>query len=133
MHEPDLCSTLSTRLFSLQTFWWALITITTVGYGDMVPLSTPGKVMGGLCAVCSILILALPISIIGSNFSLYYAHAQARLKLPKKSRKAIVGVASVLKQQAEETTYSNNSDEETGSKNSLPADGGVYVGNYCKR
>ena len=42
------------------------------------------------------LISALPISISGANFSLYYRHAQAKLKLPKKPRKVLIGAANSL-------------------------------------
>lgn len=70
-----------------ESFWWSLITMTTVGYGDMVPKTTPGQIIGGACAICGVLMVALPISIIGSNFNLYYAHAQARLKLPRKKNR----------------------------------------------
>ena len=83
-----------------QAFWWAMVTITTVGYGDITPITTFGKIFGALCAACSVIITALPISIIGSNFSLYYAHAQARLKLPKKARRALVGAAHALVSQS---------------------------------
>jgi len=80
----------------LASFWWAIITITTVGYGDDVPTTPTGKVFGALCAALSIIITALPISIIGSNFSLYYSHAQAQMKLPKKSKRPMVGAANAL-------------------------------------
>ncbi|EDO45172.1 predicted protein [Nematostella vectensis] len=70
-----------------ESFWWSLITMTTVGYGDMTPRTWEGKIIGGACAIFGVLMVALPISVIGSNFSLYYAHAQARLKLPKKKTK----------------------------------------------
>lgn len=69
------------------SFWWSLITMTTVGYGDMTPNSWAGKIIGGVCAIFGVLMVALPISVIGSNFNLYYAHAQARLKLPRKKNK----------------------------------------------
>jgi len=65
--------------------------MTTVGYGDLTPQTWPGKIIGGACAVCGVLIVALPISVIGSNFSLYYAHAQARLKLPVKQHRLVLG------------------------------------------
>lgn len=86
MHNED--STFTSVPIS---FWWCLITMTTVGYGDMTPQTWPGKVVGGACAVCGVLIVAMPISIIGSNFNLYYAHAQARLKLPMKQRRLVLG------------------------------------------
>ena len=73
-----------------ESFWWSLITMTTVGYGDITPNTWLGKIIGGACAVCGLLVVALPISIIGSNFNLYYAHAQARLKLPRRKNKVLL-------------------------------------------
>ncbi|KAL9951739.1 hypothetical protein ACROYT_G044463 [Oculina patagonica] len=72
-----------------EAFWWAIITMTTVGYGDMVPKTIPGRIIGGVCAIFGVLIVALPVSVIGNNFSTYYSHAQARLSLPKKKRRLI--------------------------------------------
>ncbi|XP_015778295.1 PREDICTED: potassium voltage-gated channel subfamily A member 1-like [Acropora digitifera] len=72
-----------------ESFWWAIITMTTVGYGDMVPKTVPGRIIGGVCAIFGVLIVALPVSVIGNNFSTYYSHAQARLSLPKKKRRVI--------------------------------------------
>lgn len=73
--------------------WWAIITITTVGYGDSSPITVAGKIFASFCALASIIITALPISIIGNNFSLYYSHAQAKMKLPKKSKKQVISNA----------------------------------------
>ena len=64
--------------------------MTTVGYGDTTPTSTGGKIIGALCACSGVLILALPVSVIGSNFTLYYSYAQARLRLPKRKQPALV-------------------------------------------
>lgn len=49
--------------------WWTMVTVMTVGYGDMVPVTTGGHFMAAISMVCSIVIMALPISVIGANFS----------------------------------------------------------------
>ncbi|XP_075258124.1 potassium voltage-gated channel protein Shaw-like [Convolutriloba macropyga] len=67
-------------------FWWAVATMTTVGYGDLVPKSYPGKMIGFLCAVAGVLTIALPVPVIVSNFASFYQHSQARKKLPKRRR-----------------------------------------------
>lgn len=49
--------------------WWAIATVTTVGYGDVVPISTPGKVLGGIVMLMGYGLLALPVGIIASAFA----------------------------------------------------------------
>jgi len=49
--------------------WWCIVTILTVGYGDMYPVTTLGRLVATLLMVCSLIVLALPITIIGSCFS----------------------------------------------------------------
>ena len=44
----------------------------TVGYGDYYPRSTLGYLLAGLSMMCGILVIALPITVIGSNFSAIY-------------------------------------------------------------
>lgn len=80
------------------SFYWAVETMTTLGYGDIVPRTMSGYIIGCACAVCGLLMLSLPVPIIVSNFTLYYTHAQAKMKLPKKNKNILVGAANALKE-----------------------------------
>ena len=59
-------------------FWWALITMTTVGYGDYHPKSPMGYLVGSACALTGILFIGVTIPVIVSNFMMYYNHAISR-------------------------------------------------------
>jgi voltage-gated potassium channel len=50
------------------SLWWAVATLTTVGYGDVFPVTIGGKVLGGLVALLGIGLVALPAGIISSGF-----------------------------------------------------------------
>ncbi|MDX1606018.1 MAG: ion transporter [Candidatus Competibacterales bacterium] len=49
--------------------WWAMATLTTVGYGDVVPMTALGKFFGGCITVIGVGMVALPAGIIASGFS----------------------------------------------------------------
>lgn len=52
--------------------WWSVITMTTVGYGDYFPTTTFGYFIGIACAINGLLVLALPVAAIASNFATFY-------------------------------------------------------------
>ncbi|KAI5609042.1 potassium voltage-gated channel subfamily G member 1 [Silurus asotus] len=54
------------------TYWWAVITMTTVGYGDMVPRSIPGQVVALSSILSGILLMAFPVTSIFHTFSRSY-------------------------------------------------------------
>lgn len=55
------------------TFWYVVITMTTVGYGDVIPRTPLGKLMGAACAFIGlILLLCLPTPVFVSNFVRFY-------------------------------------------------------------
>merc|ERR1719494_893531 len=60
--------------------------MTTVGYGDYYPVTAIGQIVGIMCAICGLLMVALPVSVVATNFSIYYSYAKARIKLPPKKK-----------------------------------------------
>eukprot|EP00803_Ostreobium_quekettii_P005278 evm.model.scf_37.4 EVM.evm.TU.scf_37.4 scf_37:23689-31797(+) len=62
------------------TFWWCMVTLMTVGYGDVVPVTIAGKAISGILMLFSLLILALPISVIGTNFTQRWMDYKERIK-----------------------------------------------------
>eukprot|EP00003_Mantamonas_plastica_P013922 TRINITY_DN2418_c0_g1_i1.p1 TRINITY_DN2418_c0_g1~~TRINITY_DN2418_c0_g1_i1.p1 ORF type:complete len:461 (-),score=118.25 TRINITY_DN2418_c0_g1_i1:1429-2775(-) len=51
-----------------ETFWFTLVTLTTVGYGEISVLTPTGKIITGIAMMCGVVIIAFPITIIGTNF-----------------------------------------------------------------
>jgi voltage-gated potassium channel len=52
-----------------EAMWWAIITLTTVGYGDAVPITPLGKIVASITALFGLVMLALPVGIIATSFS----------------------------------------------------------------
>ena len=69
--------------------WWSIITMTTIGYGDMTPNSFPGKIVGVMSTVVGIVVLSMTASILGTSFQQYYILAITQLKIPPKKPTAV--------------------------------------------
>ncbi|WP_439575958.1 cyclic nucleotide-gated ion channel [Phreatobacter sp.] len=67
--QPDKFATIPDAM------WWAVITLTTVGYGDVYPVTPLGKLLAGMAAILGIVMLALPVGIIATAFA---QHIQRR-------------------------------------------------------
>ena len=68
--------------------WWSVITSTTVGYGEVVPESIIGKLIGAAASVVGIIIVSFTASVIGCNFEKYYSVAITQLRIPAKNSTA---------------------------------------------
>ena len=49
--------------------WWAVVTLTTVGYGDVVPMTTGGRMLGGVVMLFGLAMFALPLGIVATAFA----------------------------------------------------------------
>ncbi|MGB0207798.1 MAG: ion transporter [Candidatus Puniceispirillaceae bacterium] len=63
-----------------ETLWWSLITLTTVGYGDVAPITAIGKVIGGITAFMGVCVVALMTGIVASAFSSQVSRRQDLLE-----------------------------------------------------
>ncbi|KAM3827497.1 voltage-gated potassium channel KCNC1-like isoform 2-T2 [Vipera latastei] len=66
-------------------FWWAVVTLTTVGYGDVYPISLVGRMIGACTALCGVLTIIIPIPFFCIKFQGYYDAVMIKEK--RKSKK----------------------------------------------
>eukprot|EP00755_Sulcionema_specki_P037574 Sspe_Gene.23023::Locus_8878_Transcript_1_1_Confidence_1.000_Length_1735::g.23023::m.23023/K04885/KCNB1; potassium voltage-gated channel Shab-related subfamily B member 1 len=60
------------------TMWWSIVTLTTVGYGDMYPTTEWGKLVGGITMMAGLLVIGFPVTVLTSVFQEVCAEHEAR-------------------------------------------------------
>ena len=100
------CPRIESLFFSIpHTLWWGVVTLTTVGYGDLTPKCPPGKLAASVSMVLGVLFMAMPIAIVGNFFTLSVerrAAAKQRALLEKHRLIEVAGATSETLRQIHE-------------------------------
>ncbi|KAL4629931.1 potassium voltage-gated channel subfamily G member 2 [Arapaima gigas] len=92
------------------SYWWAVISMTTVGYGDMVPRSIPGQVVALSSILSGILLMAFPVT------SIFHTFSRSYLELKEEQSRS-----SRQKPDSQDSTKSQNSEDSQETDSSFPA------------
>jgi len=88
------------------SFWWVLVTITTVGYGDMYPITPLGYAVGAMTIMFGAVVLTLPVGVIGTTFSQSFEKFRTEQNLRRLlDEQASIGEASETPTESEPMTY----------------------------
>lgn len=80
--------------------WWAVITLTTIGYGDVYPVTGLGRLLGGFIAIIGIGIVALPAGILASGFSEEIQQRRARKMARRKKERRCPHCGRAIEEEA---------------------------------
>jgi voltage-gated potassium channel len=80
-YQPEIFSSIP------HTMWWGVATLTTIGYGDMVPITMYGKLFGSIVALIGLAMFALPAAILTSGFTEHMREEKLKHEMRKAVRK----------------------------------------------
>ncbi|KAI6183408.1 Potassium voltage-gated channel protein Shaker [Aphelenchoides bicaudatus] len=112
------------------SFWFVMATITTVGFGDLVPTTVYGKIVGSCCSLIGVLTLALPVPIIVANFKHFYRQECRLAALYAQNVQDMEDIEAAKEQQikVEELAAATNINNSTTKMHSTQ-NGGVIINN----
>lgn len=84
----------------IAAFWWAIATLTTVGYGDVYPVTVWGKIISGIIALLGVGLVALPTGIISSGFIEELETKNDNINKRKRIKKVQKGIRKLNKRRA---------------------------------
>eukprot|EP01062_Namystynia_karyoxenos_P012351 TRINITY_DN1443_c0_g2_i1.p1 TRINITY_DN1443_c0_g2~~TRINITY_DN1443_c0_g2_i1.p1 ORF type:complete len:1477 (+),score=323.44 TRINITY_DN1443_c0_g2_i1:73-4431(+) len=82
------------------SLWWALVTMTTVGYGDVTPRTALGKAINSMAMMFGVLFFAMPIAIVGAEFTKALDDQAQRAQMRQMQRVAYAGSGSLRELQS---------------------------------
>eukprot|EP00811_Abedinium_folium_P018167 NODE_2708_length_2160_cov_15.199213.p1 GENE.NODE_2708_length_2160_cov_15.199213~~NODE_2708_length_2160_cov_15.199213.p1 ORF type:complete len:558 (-),score=145.33 NODE_2708_length_2160_cov_15.199213:359-2032(-) len=75
-----------------ESYYWALATMTTVGYGDVTAITENGHTMSNIAMLCGVLVLAMPVSVLGPQFQETFAKVKNELDEESRQQEAALCV-----------------------------------------
>ncbi|XP_069121420.1 potassium voltage-gated channel protein Shaw-like [Argopecten irradians] len=94
-----------------ESWWWGIITMTTVGYGDVVPKTAIGRILGCICALCGVLSLSITVPVFVNTFVTLYqiSNIHNRYLKPKQNQVSPTTVTIVTQQSDKQNSSEINS------------------------
>jgi hypothetical protein len=100
----------------IHSFWYVIVTVTTVGYGDLFPTTPLGKFVGSLTILNGIIVLAMPIGVVGTNFSSEYYKVVEEKKHRTRLKQQLDTLAAAEEEQDAALTEVDDEEAAEGSK-----------------
>jgi len=102
-----------------KTMYWAIITLTTVGYGDVVPMTALGKVLASVVALTGVAFIALPAGILGAGFMEEFEKMRDPIPTSKKKPSQSFSVADEIRKFVSLRDEGHITDEELNAQKAL--------------